>query len=334
MRILAVTNMFPTLETPCAGTFVEQQIAGLRETGMDVELMLVDRAGNGMRAYSDLKRRLHTRINQGHPDLVHVMYGGVMAYAVIRAVHQTPTVVSFCGSDLLGELLSGPTRRLISRYGVFASHRAARRASGIVVKSKNLRRALPGDVNPSKVKIIPNGINLERFRVLDRASCQNRLGWNSREFHVLFPANSGDPCKRPDLARAAVKVLSREHIPVNFHELHGVPHDQVPIWLNASNALLLTSLYEGSPNVVKEGLACDLPVVSVDVGDVRERIGHIEGCHLGAPDAIDLAAKLQMVYVGAGRVAGRRSVEGLSLRSVALLLEEFYVELLQSYSHS
>ncbi len=108
-----------------------------------------------------------------------------MADMVTRAVGDVPTVVSFCGSDLLGERLSGLVRKFVSRYGVMASHKAAKRATGIIVKSENLRDALPNFVDRSKVRIIPNGIDLERFRPLCQETCRARLGWNASHFHVL-----------------------------------------------------------------------------------------------------------------------------------------------------
>jgi glycosyltransferase involved in cell wall biosynthesis len=103
------------------------------------------------------------------------------------------------------------------------------------------------------------------------------------------------------------------------------------VWLNASNVLLLTSLTEGSPNIVKEALACDLPVVSVDVGDVSERIRETEGCYLALSEPGDLAAKLHMVHSGPGRVIGRVKMQELSLEQVALRLRDFYSELLESF---
>jgi glycosyltransferase involved in cell wall biosynthesis len=103
------------------------------------------------------------------------------------------------------------------------------------------------------------------------------------------------------------------------------------MWLNASNVLLLTSLTEGSPNIVKEALACDLPVVSVEVGDVSERIREIEGCYLALSEPDDLATKLRMVHSGPGRVPGRVRMQGLSLEQVALRLRDFYSELLESF---
>ena len=247
MRVLAVTNVYPTSHAPALGTFVEQQVKGLRQTGLYVDVMFLDRAQQGMRAYLGFGQKLRARIEAFRPDVVHVMYGGVMANEATRTVSNKPTVVTFHGSDLLGEHLSGPLRKLISAYGVRSSWRAARRATGIVIVSKVLQGALPKDVDKSKVRIIPCGIDLERFKPLSRDTCCDQLGWNTDRFHILFPANAGNPVKRPHLARAAVQALHRLGIQAEMHQLQGVPNNEVPIWLNASNVVLLTSLHEGSP---------------------------------------------------------------------------------------
>ena len=99
----------------------------------------------------------------------------------------------------------------------------------------------------------------------------HRLGWDPKRFHVLF-ATSGNPVKRPELAQAAVGELCRMGVQAEIHLLQDLPNSVVPVWINGSDVLLLTSLHEGSPTIVKECLACNLPIVSVDVGDVAERI--------------------------------------------------------------
>lgn len=331
MRILAVTNIYPTLQHPTAGTFVEQQIVGLRRIGLEVDLMIVNRAEGGMGSYFTMGEALRKRVTQFQPDVVHAMYGGVLAERVTCVVEERPVVVSFCGSDLMGERLSGVFRSIVSECGVLASHIAARRAVGIVVKSRNLAEVLPASIDRSKVKIIPNGIDLERFRPLDQIDCRKKLGWNLDEFHVLFPATAGDPVKRLYLAQAAVEAANRSGLNAKMHQLRGVSHEEVPIWLNASNVVLLTSLSEGSPNVIKEALACDVPVVSVDVGDVRERICGIDGCHMALPDPRDLGAKLCLVRTRGSRIAGRERVQGLSLEQTCLQLSSFYLEVLESF---
>jgi hypothetical protein len=106
MRILAVTNMYPTRQAPGLGTFVEQQIQGLRQIGLNVDLLFLDRVQQGMSVYVGLRRRIQAKIERFQPDIVHAMYGGVMAGQVTKTVNDKPTVVTFHGSDLLGEHLS------------------------------------------------------------------------------------------------------------------------------------------------------------------------------------------------------------------------------------
>jgi len=330
MRILAITNMYPSSEAPYAGVFIEQQIKGLRATGVDVQVMVVDRLKQGMKAYLGLGRRVLRRLATARVDLIHLMYGGVMAQQVADAIKDLPLIVTFHGSDLLGQNLSGLVRKWVSAYGVVCSHKAAVKAQGIITVSKILSDSLPKSIDRAKIRIIPCGIDLERFRPLSREESCNRLNWNPKTFHVLFPANMGDPIKRPELARAAVDLLRQKGIPAEFHLLSGVPNTDVPVWINASNVLLLTSLHEGSPTVVKEALACNIPVVSVDVGDVRERIEGIEGCYLADSAAPALAEKLYLVSQGRRWINSRTSIQQLSLLETARRLHQFYEEVLAS----
>jgi glycosyltransferase involved in cell wall biosynthesis len=332
MRVLAVTNMYPTERAPHLGSFVKQQVLALKEIGVEIELIIVERLEKGKACYWGLWRQVQSSIRDFEPDIVHAMYGGVMSDIVTRTVADRPTMVSFHGSDLLGEHSSGRLTELIAQYGVWASWRAARRATGIVAVSSELRNALPKDVDQTKVRIIPCGIDLERFIPLDQDTCRNRLGWYNDRLHVLFP--STEPRKRLDLAQAAVEAVKRSGIGVELHQLRGVAHDEVPIWLNASDVLLLTSLHEGSPTVVKEALACNRPVVSVDVGDVRERIEGIEGCYLARPDAGDLAAKLLLVHARQSRISSRIKMQYVSRECVARRLASFYKDVVVSYGRT
>jgi len=272
--------------------------------------------------------RVRDALVGGTYDLVHVMYGGILADLATRAA-TVPTAVSFCGSDLVGAKRSGVIRELTAGYGVRASHRAAKRAAGVIVKSANLRDALPDDVEPTRVRIIPNGVDVERFRPLPGDQCRGHLGWADDGFHVVFH-DRGDPDKRLDLASAACEELGRRGVGVQVHLMTGLTHDEVPQWLNAADVLLLTSLHEGSPNTVKEALACDRPVVSTDVGDVRERIEGIEGCWVADADPLDLADKLAAVHrrPRPRTVAGRVAVSDLSLEAVARRIGDFYDDIL------
>ncbi len=324
MRILAVTNMYPSEAFPGQGVFVHEQVRSLLAVGLDVRVLFVDRRREGASAYYRMGSRLTAALQEFAPDLVHVMYGGVMAQRIARHGHARPLLVTFHGSDLLGENLSGWARKLISRYGVWCSKRAAQAAEGVVVVARHLLRALPRRALEGKVQVLPCGIDLTRFQPLDQRACQARLGWSRDSFHVLFASSNGDPVKRPWLAQAAVQETLARGLPAVLHQMSGVPNAEVPVWLNASDALLLTSAHEGSPTVVKEALACGLPVVSVDVGDVAERIEAIAGCHLAEPAAANLADKLCLVHRQQMRLDCRAHIQGLGVLEVAQRLKAFY----------
>lgn len=324
MRVLAVTNMYPSGADPTDGTFVAAQVESLREAGIDMEVLFVERLAGGRQVYRKLAKTVRTSFESVNPDLVHVMYGGVMSAVVTKAIRERPVLVSFCGSDLLG-IRGGAVKTLSGRFGVVASRRAAARAAGIVVKSENLLNALPRGIDNSRVWLLPNGVDLRRFRPMDRLECQRRLGWDTSRNHVLFPANPARPEKRFALAEACVAHLNQSLADVELHALQDVPHEEVPTWLNASRAILVTSTHEGSPNAVKEALACNVPVVSVDVGDVRARIDGIHGCFMADPTAEDLAAKLGRVLERNAPVDARKQLAELSLEHVAEKLREIYV---------
>jgi teichuronic acid biosynthesis glycosyltransferase TuaC len=329
-RILAITNIYPSLERPWLGTFVEQQVKGLLSVGVEAKVLFFDRKQEGPFIYYRMAQRIQEATAKFDPHLIHVMYGGVMADKIAARPGSKPVVVTFHGSDLLGENLSGIWRKLISYYGVRCSWRAARRAAGIVVVASHLERALPGDVDRRKVRVIPCGIDLDQFKPMDQDTCRQRLGWTPGAFHVLFPANVGDPVKRPWLAQAAVHALKEHGVNAELHMLSGIPYADVPLWINASDVLILTSLHEGSPTVVKEALACNVPVVSVDVGDVRERISGVEGCHLAAAEPRDLAQKLLAVWNRKARINAGPALSALSIRNIAERLKIFYCELLDA----
>ena len=327
MRVLAITNIYPTERFPGRGVFVQEQVKGLRSSGVEVRVLFVDRWQEGPTVYYYLQGKIRNAVTEFDPDVIHVMYGGVMADQIVRRSHLRPVVVTFHGSDLLGENLSGGVRKIISRYGVYCSRRAAKAAEGVIVVARHLVGALNGAARADKVHVIPCGIDLERFKPMDPLACKRRLGWSTESFHVLFASSNGDPVKRPWLAKDAVAQLNNPVRPPELHYLTAIPNTEVPVWLNASDVLLLTSMHEGSPTIVKEALACGLPVVAVDVGDVAERIEGIEGCYVARPQPAELAAKLSLVRQRGQRLDCRTRLEELSTVSVAQRLKRCYEDI-------
>jgi glycosyltransferase involved in cell wall biosynthesis len=329
LRVLVATNMYPTPSNPAGGVFIELQVRSLRQLGVEVEVMHFDRRSRGLRTYWRLGRELTRAVKRTQPALVHIAYGGVLAELATRAVRDRPLLVQYWGSDLLGSSAERPLRRFTIHAGVLASRRAALRASGVIVVSENLRAALPNGAAHGNVWVLASGIDLDRFQPLDQDECRSRLGWTSGSKHVLFPASPRRPEKQHPLAQAAVEQLRTKGFEVDLHELDGVAHADVPTWMNASDVVLLTSTHEGSPNVIKEALACNVPIVSVDVGDVRQRLASVPGCFVAAPTAEDLAEKLSLVLSAGGRVDGRPTLADISLERTAERLREIYQTVLE-----
>ncbi|TMH06617.1 MAG: glycosyltransferase family 4 protein [Betaproteobacteria bacterium] len=189
-----------------------------------------------------------------------------------------------------------------------------------------------GDINGEegreRTEIIPNGVDLDCFVRTSRDRARARLGWDDAVV-VLFGGRRLDPTKNYRLAEAAVQQLTARGMQAKLIPLEGVPHDQVPVWLSAADVVLLTSLREGSPNIVKEAMACDSPVVAVPVGDVAwllEGVANSRLCSYDPKSVADGIAKVLTAESGGGREKIRAL--GLDSDSVARKLEALYLKIL------
>ena len=206
-------------------------------------------------------------------DLVHAHYGLTAPFAL--ALPRRPVVVTLWGTDLMGEY--GWIRRL-SRY-------SARFADATVLPSRRMAGALG-----EPYTFVPFGVDAERFRPMPRAEARDRVGWSDDETVVLFPYAPERPEK--DYPRAE-RVVERADADATLRTVTGVAHDEMPDYLNASDALLVTSRRESGPMVVKEAAACGLPIVSTDVGFVDDVPGTAVA---GTTD--ELATELDRVLAG------------------------------------
>ncbi len=253
MRVLLVTNMYPTPDRPAAGVFVAEQVASLERLGVRFDVLFIDGRRSTLN-YAWGVPRLWARLRKERYDLIHAHYA--FSGLIARLQWRLPLVVTHHGI----EVLTGwtvPLCRLASRW-----------ADQVIVVSRAMAQALA----PLPSHVIPCGVDLELFRPGDRATARAQLGLDPERPLVLF---AGDlrPEKRYPLAQAAVARLREMGVDAELITLTGQPHDRVPLYMQACDALILTSTHEGSPMVVKEAMACNLPVVSVAVGDVAEVIG-------------------------------------------------------------
>jgi hypothetical protein len=177
--------------------------------------------------------------------------------------------------------------------------------------------------------VIPNGVDLNLFHPIEQAEARQLLGLDPAKKYVLFPYNPKEERKRFDLIQAAVS-LAREQVPsLELLMARGLPQEQVAIYMNAADVLLLASLFEGSPNAVKEAMATNLPVITVDVGDAAELIGPTAGCYLVPREASAMAEKLIEVCRRGGRTNGREWIRKLSMETVAEQIVEVYAATLR-----
>ena len=323
-RVLFVTNMWPEESRPWYGTFVHTQAGSLEALGIAVDVLYI-RGYRTARAYARAVARALRLNAEADWDIVHAHYGhsGVAARFDLRH----PLVVSYCGDDLLGTLGADerPTRKSRAEVAVF--RRLAHVARLTITKSEAMERVLPPGCRADN-RVIPNGVDLSRLEPQPRDEARARLGWPAEDRVVLFVANPELPVKNYPLAVAACERLRAEDPRVELRVAWGVPPAEIPTWMSAADALILTSRAEGSPNVVKEAMACALPVVATAVGDVPERLSGVAGCHAACHDPDDLAAGLRAALAHGRSPDARAAVEALSLDRVAKRVNAVYDEAL------
>jgi teichuronic acid biosynthesis glycosyltransferase TuaC len=318
-RVLFVTNMWPDELRPYYGSFIASQAHSLVAEGVMVDVLYV-RGFLGAHAYLAALPRVPTTASRGDYELVHVHYGHTALASL--GVLKRPLVTSFCGEDLLGApRQDGITRKSQVEVAVF--RQVARAATVTITKSEEMAQVLPRRVRERNF-VLPNGVDLARFAPCPQAEARQRLGWSPTEKVMLFLGNPEDPRKNVALAHAAAEIVAERMSNSRLHIAWAVPPEEVPTLMNAADCLLFASMSEGSPNAVKEAMACSLPVVATPVGDVPERLAGIANCWVIAPSPEEFAEALLKALVVGRAPEARRAVERLGLSAVANRLLEIY----------
>jgi teichuronic acid biosynthesis glycosyltransferase TuaC len=312
MRVLVVTHMAPSDAHPESGVFVRDQVEALgREKDVTVELRAFRRGATSYLAAAWKLRRLGRRF-----DVVHAHYG-LTGWSALAA-RGRKLVVTFHGTDIRHPAV-GPLSRLLAKVADLPAT-----ASGSLA-----RNGVPGAGTRRAVAVLPCGVNVERFRELDRREARARLGLDLERPYLLFPADPARAVKRYDRATAL-----REQLPdAALLPLRGVPPADVPLWVNAANAVLITSESEGFGLAALEALACNVPVLSTPVGIAPLALNGIGGT-LCAPFAAGpwLAALDEHVKAADPRVAGRARAALFSSERMAQRVVAAYQALLSEDS--
>ena len=309
MRVLVVTNLWPTPERPALGGFVRDQVEALREIeGLELELYAFEGAGarTYLRAASEVARRYRGR----RFDVVHAHYG-LTAWCAL-AVRGGSRLVTFHGTDLEHRVV-GPLSRAVARLVDVPA----------AVSASLGRRRVPGAGRARRVAVLPCGVNLDRFAREDRAAARERLGLDPAGRYLLFPADPGRPEKRHDRAKALADALG-----VELLSYRGRDPGEVPALVNAANAVLATSEREGFGLAPLEALACDVPVLATDVGIAPVALAGVAGAHCSPFDR-DRWRRALEPHVDAAdpRVEGRARAALFDRNRMARRVFEAYADL-------
>lgn len=330
MRVLMVLANMGDSDRPAV--WAKRQIDSLRKLDVHTETYLFKnrRSMLGLVRGGLTLRRMAREFNA---DLVHVHFGAAQCVVAVLFAGK-PVVISFCGSDLLGNYDSGGKKTWSGRLSGLLSRLGAIGCRHAIAKTQELRKSLGLPWLRKKCDVIPNGVDLDLFRPIPQAEARAALGWDHKDPVVLFMDRKGAWVKDPALAQAAYQKARTMLGDLRFYVIEHEPPDRMTYLYNAADALLLTSRHEGSNNTIKEALACNLPIVATDCGDTRERLQGVYGSYVCTRDPQDLGLRLFQIATSRERSDGRQHLQELSLETVAHRIKRTYEAVLAGRSIS
>lgn len=267
MRVLIVCSKNSGKIAP----FIVEQVEALNRLGVTTDYFTIEQ--KGVSGYLKSRKPLLDKIAGFRPDIIHAHFG--LSGLLANLQRRVPVVTTYHGCDInrLKLRIISYFPLLMSKYNIFVSQPQAD-------KVKLFRR---------RYDVIPCGIDYTNFYPLDKQQQRKELGWADDKRIILFSSDFQRPEKNAALAQKAIAMLDNYEL----IELKGYSKSEMLRIMNACDVGLLTSLREGSPMFIKEMMACSRPLVSTDVGDVREQIGGVEGCKIVNFDVLDVKEALE-----------------------------------------
>ncbi|MHA1386657.1 MAG: glycosyltransferase family 4 protein [Candidatus Helarchaeota archaeon] len=284
-------------------TFVEEQADSLKRIGLEISIFQIK--GRGIKGYFKNYLQLRKKLKKEKYNLIHAHYGLSGLVSVLQL--KIPVIVTFHGSDIYRKdiyLISRIVMKLAD-FNIFVSKRLAKKANA-----------------KKKYAVISCGVDMETFFPLDKDKCREILGWGKKEKIALFSSSFENPVKNSTLAIKACRMAG-----VKLIELRNYSREQVNILMNAADLLLVTSFRESGPLVVKEAMACGCPVVTTDVGDVREIIRGVQGCYITSFEPQYTAKRIKEAIRLKNRANGREKIKHLDINKVAKKINSIYMKI-------
>lgn len=310
IRVLVVCRASETSvnKGEAKAVYINEQVSALAELGVSVRFSFV-RTG-GLKGYAAAILELRRRLKAEKFDILHAHYA--LSGLVARCQRKLPLVVTFHGSDV-NQAWTRPVARAVAglaSWRVFVSNRLSAR---IGLSSTDAR-----------VTILPCGIDLETFKSQSRREARARLGLAADKDYVLFGGSFDQPVKNYQLARAAVARVGS----VELIELRGYTREEVALLLNGVDVLLVTSITEGSGQIIKEAMACNCPIVCTDVADVRTLFAGVDGCYVVNSNAEAVAQGMMQALAFRRRTTARERVMELDRLKIAARLRMVYQQIM------
>jgi len=332
MKVLVFTNMYPYPAKPYYGIFVKEQVESLKKMGVEIDVLFINGELSKLNYFKCFKRFFST-ISKKKYDIIHCHHTYCAFIATLQK--RIPVILTFHE----GEMFSGiGIIQRIKKYGlwkivVFSTmfkKFVLKRVSYLISVTKDLEKFVAKD----KFSVIPLGVNLDLFKPISKKVAREKLGLPVNKKIILFPAAPNRKGKRFDIAKQSIDIIKKEDMDILLITLGNIKYEDVPYYMNAADVVLFTSDYEASPMVIKEAMACNIPIVSTDVGDTKWVIGDTEGCFICKRDPTDVATKIKMALNYGKRTEGRKKMirEGKDLISVVKKVKRVYSELIEGES--
>ena len=320
MNVLIITSEWPCKERPFAVPFLVREVNQIKKMGVKVDIFSFKGAKKFQNYFLSWKK-VRSILKKKEYDIIHVHWG---YNTILSLPTKTPIVITYRGDDLNGiSYMDGITNKLKSFIVVLISQISSYFAASTILVTKSFTKKLNKNI-PSY--IIPSGIDLNIFRPMDKNHCKEKLNFKKDQKIILFAGNKTDKVKNYDLALLVFKKVQQS---INNVILTTIPLNTdmniVPYYMNSADCILFTSLQEGSPNVIKEALACNVPIVSTNIGDVEDRLKNIEGCIVCNDYNVDSLANATMEILKLhNKIDGRKSVQSLDLESTTKRIIKVY----------